>query len=666
MKHPIKPTSILLVDDQPANLMALEAVLQPLGCNLVKAHSGQEALKCLLDTEFAIILLDVQMPTMDGFETATLIKGREKTSHVPIIFVSAISKEERFIFQGYSVGAVDYITKPLNGDILKAKVKVFVDLFNYAQDNLQKTKDLKQSERRRQTERRIDQRLRASQDQLHLEALAVSEAHLAEFKNTVDATLDGVFIFDADTLNFTYTNHGGVGQLGYDQEEILTLTALDLLPEHDAMALRTKLAALREGKLPSYTFQTQQRHKDGTETPVELFLQFVTPAGREGRFVAVARDISERVRAEAQIKQQYHQLMALRDIDLAITSSFDVRVTLSILLDQVTRQLRVDAADVLLLNPHTQTLEYASGRGFRTQALQNTRIGLSQSHAGNVVLERQLVKIANLAEQPGDATRAPLLAGEEFVTYYGVPLIAKGRICGVLELFQRGVHQEDAEWLEFLNALAGQAAIAIDNATLFDDLQRSNSELMQAYDTTIEGWSRALDLRDKETEGHTLRVTKMAMMLARAEGMTTAELVHIRRGALLHDIGKMGVPDSILLKPGPLTEEEWTIMRQHPFMAYQLLSPISYLRPALDIPYCHHEKWDGSGYPRGLKGEQIPLSARLFAIADVWDALKSDRPYRAGWPDSDIVRHIQQGSGSHFDPHAVEAFMNLDWEALSS
>jgi len=166
-------------------------------------------------------------------------------------------------------------------------------------------------------------------------------------------------------------------------------------------------------------------------------------------------------------------------------------------------------------------------------------------------------------------------------------------------------------------------------------------------------------LRDKETEGHTQRVTEMTLKLARAAGISEKELVHVRRGALLHDIGKMGVPDQILLKPGKLTDEEWVIMRKHPTFAFELLSPIEYLRPAMDIPFCHHEKWDGSGYPRGLKGEQTPLSARIFAIIDVWDALLTDRPYRQGWPKEKVIEHIRSLSGTHFDPKAVELFLKM-------
>lgn len=191
------------------------------------------------------------------------------------------------------------------------------------------------------------------------------------------------------------------------------------------------------------------------------------------------------------------------------------------------------------------------------------------------------------------------------------------------------------------------------------DLARANLELVNAYETTIEGWSHALDLRDKETEGHSLRVTEMTMELAHAAGISETELVHIHRGALLHDIGKMGVPDGILLKPGKLTDEEWVVMRKHPVYAFELLSPIAYLCPAIDIPYCHHEKWDGSGYPRGLKGEEIPLAARIFAIVDVWDALRSDRPYRKAWPKEKTFEHIKTDCGTHFDPKVVDLFFQM-------
>jgi HD-GYP domain-containing protein (c-di-GMP phosphodiesterase class II) len=213
--------------------------------------------------------------------------------------------------------------------------------------------------------------------------------------------------------------------------------------------------------------------------------------------------------------------------------------------------------------------------------------------------------------------------------------------------------------MDYLEALAGQAAIAIDDAQLFNGLQRSNAELSMAYDATIEGWSRAMDLRDKDTEGHTQRVTELTLKMAGAAGMDANEIVHVRRGALLHDLGKLGVPDSILLKPGKLTEEEWVVMRKHPQYAFDMLSSVTYLRHALDIPFCHHEKWDGTGYPNGLKGEQIPWVARLFSVADVWDALRSDRPYRAGWPENKVLEYIRTQAGIQFDPKAVDLFFKV-------
>jgi putative two-component system response regulator len=190
-------------------------------------------------------------------------------------------------------------------------------------------------------------------------------------------------------------------------------------------------------------------------------------------------------------------------------------------------------------------------------------------------------------------------------------------------------------------------------------LREANAQLLNAYEATIESLSHALDLRDRETEGHSRRVTELTLKLAQALNMNDEDLTHIRRGALLHDMGKIGIPDSILHKPDTLTTEEWSIMRKHPQFAYDMLSPIEYLHPALDIPYSHHEKWDGSGYPRGLRGEEIPMVARLFAIADVWDAVTSDRPYRAAWTEEQALAYIREQSGKHFDPQVVALFFKV-------
>jgi PAS domain S-box-containing protein/putative nucleotidyltransferase with HDIG domain len=365
-----------------------------------------------------------------------------------------------------------------------------------------------------------------------------------------------------------------------------------------------------------------------------------------------------------QTERQLQRLASLRAVDMAINTILDLRVTLGILIDHIVSQLKVDAVNILLINPKTQILYHAASSGFHSDAVKSQRLYIGDSLAGQAIRTRATIHIPNLSDSKV-LQRTQLLTEEGFVTYFGVPLIAKGQIKGVLETFHRSPFEPDPEWRNFLETLAGQAAIAIDNSILFEELQQTNLNLSLAYDATIEGWSKALDLRDQETEGHTLRVTEMTVQLADLLGISTTDLVHIRRGALLHDIGKMGVPDNILHKPGSLSDEEWAIMHRHPDFAFEMLSPISYLRQALDIPYCHHERWDGSGYPRHLTGEQIPLAARIFAVVDVWDALISDRPYRKAFTKETAVDFVRKNSGELFDSRVVEAFLRLLADAQS-
>jgi len=363
-----------------------------------------------------------------------------------------------------------------------------------------------------------------------------------------------------------------------------------------------------------------------------------------------------RMQLHEQTVQQLNRLAALRSIDLAISNILDLQITLKLVINEVIKQLGVDAASVLLIQPGSGKLEYVAGQGFRTRNIETTSLRIGEGNAGRAVVERRIIEVPDL-NTDRKYMRAQLIADEQFISYYAVPLITKGEVKGVLEIFNRTRLNPDNDWLDFLETLGGQTAIAVENSMLFQGLQRSNFELAMAYDATIEGWSRALDLRDHETEGHTQRVTDMTVMLARKMGFNEDRLVFIRRGALLHDIGKMGIPDHILHKPEELNDEEQQIMRKHPQLAYDMLEPIIYLRDALSIPYCHHEKWDGSGYPRGLASTQIPLEARLFAIVDVWDALTTDRPYRKGWPRKKALEYIREQSGKSFDPQLVEIFL---------
>lgn len=356
--------------------------------------------------------------------------------------------------------------------------------------------------------------------------------------------------------------------------------------------------------------------------------------------------------------EQVRRLTALREMDTAITSSLDLRITLNIITEHLISKMRASAASILVFNPDSQMLDYYAASGFQNRELHNASLSIGDGFAGQILLNRRTVHIIDM-EKEVDSPRTDLLAGEKFKSYYAIPLFSKGSTRGILETYFKETFTPSDDWADFLQTLAGQATIAIDNAQLFENLQRTNQELSLAYDTTLEGWGKALELRDKETQGHTKRVTNLTVELARQMGIPEAELTHIRRGALLHDIGKMGVPDNILRKPTSLTNEEMTEMRKHPQYAYELLSSIPYLRPTLDIPYCHHEWWNGSGYPRGLKGEEIPLPARIFAVVDVWDALLSDRPYRKAWDEPDVMKYITDLSGKQFDPQILTAFQQL-------
>jgi PAS domain S-box-containing protein len=356
-------------------------------------------------------------------------------------------------------------------------------------------------------------------------------------------------------------------------------------------------------------------------------------------------------------ENQVRRLTALRDVDTAIASSLDLRVTLNVLMDNAASQLRADAMSILIYNPNLQTLETVATLGFQN-SLARRQFRIGEGLAGKIIITRHPLHVQELG-QIDEYSRISWLADEKFVTYMGYPLLGKGQVKGVLEVFFRASFTPDNDWLEFIQALAGQAAIAIDSSQLFENLQRSNQELSLAYDTTLEGWGKALELRDKETQGHTKRVADLTIRLARRMNINDSEITHIRRGALLHDIGKMGVPDQILRKTGPLDESEWEQMRKHPQYAYDLLYPIAYLRPVLDIPLYHHEHWDGNGYPRGLKGEEIPLAARIFSVVDVWDALLSDRSYRKTWSRTQTIEYIKKETGTRFDPKIANIFLEM-------
>ncbi len=365
--------------------------------------------------------------------------------------------------------------------------------------------------------------------------------------------------------------------------------------------------------------------------------------------------VIRRKRAEDALRRGVEELRALADVSAALRQAQTRETMLSLLVETTMHLLKADSGLIALVEK--EALLFTAARG-AVEIMLGWRHPMDEDPLWQVVHTGEPVFIPDVAEQSDfiqwEVCRK-LMVGLKACAC--VPLKSTQGTIGLLHLACRSKRAPTESEIRLLTSIAEMAGNALHRATLHEQTVRDAIELTLAYDTTIEGWSRALDLRDKETEGHTQRVTEMAMQLAQAIGIPDEELVHVRRGALLHDMGKMGVPDRILHKPGPLTDDEWTIMRQHPQLAYDMFKDIAYLRQALDIPYCHHEKWDGTGYPRGLKGEGIPLAARIFAIVDVWDALRSDRPYRKGWSEEKVREHIREQSGKHFDPKAVETFL---------
>lgn len=376
-----------------------------------------------------------------------------------------------------------------------------------------------------------------------------------------------------------------------------------------------------------------------------------------------AASMLEHVQLVEQTQERVKRLETLHAIEAAVASSVDLRITLDTLLDQVVSRLSVDAADVLLLDPHLQTLRYAAGRGV-PRFYEDTIQRLGQGIAGRAALDHEIAFVSPLT-QPGLASSPPEWVGREgFLCQYAIPLVAKGQAKGVLELFYRRLVEPDAEWLEFLETLGRQAAVAIEGISLFEQFQNTLLEQKITLDAGIEVWTRVLEERGFEPVGHCQRVAEHSILLFQHLGFEEAAYGNLYRGALLHDIGKLLIPDSILLKPGPLTEEEWQLVRQHPAFGRDLLKQLFPFDTVLEIPYFHHENWDGSGYPQGLKNEQIPIAARIFRLVEMWDLLQVDLPYRPKLSRNETESFIRQQAGRLFDPHLVQVFLGLIAEGI--
>lgn len=373
----------------------------------------------------------------------------------------------------------------------------------------------------------------------------------------------------------------------------------------------------------------------------------------------LVRDLGETVtlsltkQSRTAVSRKIDALLALHETSVDLARQRDIKSLLRTIVVRAGKLVGTDAGGLYLSIPHG--LQMVVARGLLEPYI-NRILPLGEGASGLAVETRQAILINDYNRWN---ERSPIFEEIQVGSVIAAPLLWQDTVLGAFHVEHPVPNTFTQDDVEIVSLFAKQAAVAIANARLIYSTETSKKELELAYTATLEGWVRALDLRDQETEGHTKRVTELTIALAGRLDLPEDQLEWVRRGALLHDIGKIGIPDAILRKPGPLTAEEWTIMRRHPQMAWDMLSPIEYLRPALAIPYGHHERWNGSGYPMGLKGRHIPLAARIFAVVDVYDALKSDRPYRTGWPEDRTRSYLRRHAGIDFDPEIVETFLEM-------
>ncbi len=481
--------------------------------------------------------------------------------------------------------------------------------------------------------------------------------HEALLNSILQSTRDGYLLIGADGT-FLEVNRAYAELIGYAPDELIGKTIRDI----EALQTDEQIAATLERiqSEGSALFETRHRHCQGHLIDVEVSVTYLPDQG--GKMVTFVRDIRERLamqtalqEAKGHIERQLEEMTILRNIDRAITSHQESESLIQVLLDQMTHLKGICAA-CLLLRDADGGLWKAKAAVPTTSSCDVARLASWVGLDLSLLAELSQIEILPLNPSPDDS----LPESFSECKYVAILPLRKGQHdLGALWMFTTDPKVFDQAWRDFANSLAMQTVIALESVRLYEQLRQQHEELVEAYQATLEAWSRTLEIRDKETQGHTVRVVEISIKLAAAFGYAGEKLEVFRRGAMLHDIGKIRIPDAILLKPAALNDEEWIIMRQHPLYAREMLQGIRILENALEIPLYHHEHWDGSGYPFGLKGEAIPLSARIFAVADVWDALTSERPYRSAWTREVARQYIGKRAGKQFDPQVVEVFLAM-------
>lgn len=489
------------------------------------------------------------------------------------------------------------------------------------------------------------------------------------FRTTVQQMSDGLVIINADGEVMEWNSaHEQISEISAEAAigrkiwDILPTMGIDHFYSRDLNEMEKEIRFSKQSGESRFFHEPRELEICTQSGKTRSLMQTVFPIKTPDKFLIgiVSHDITAEKASLAKINHELNKLASLRKIDAAILERTTPEKTLEMICTIAVELLNVDGTIILtklasdeLAHSYVSKIDTEDNpvisRTLELQVAALEKFGIRDLSVEKVNLIDHILPVNQSTGMPLNHTIAPLIMNK--------------KVYGYIQAISTEPIPNDQEWKDYFLTLAGQTSLAIENVTLIANEELAYHELNKAYENTIAGWSRALELRDEETKGHSDRVMHLSTRFAEKAGFPLSKMMSFRRGVLLHDIGKMGIPDRILLKPGALTEEEWKIMRLHPVMAYDLLSSIPYLHDSLEIPYSHHEHWDGSGYPQGLKGTQIPLAARVFSIVDVWDALKSDRPYRKGWEPATITRYLQDNKSVLFDPDLVDLFIDLIHES---
>jgi PAS domain S-box-containing protein len=627
---------VLLVEDSENDAMLILRELRRDGREVIsrRVDTRKDMTAALEEAKWDIILSDFAMPKFSGLDALEVYK--EKGLDIPIIVISGTIGEVTAVGM-MKAGVHDYLMK----DSL-ARLAPAVE------------RELREAKIRRQR--------RQAEDALHSREIL--------FRTIVEAAPSMLVINNKKFNINTYVSPNCIDFTGYSQKELTNNFVMWVHKDDNDTHLNAVARALQGIEIRNLEYKAVRKNGEIWFASVSI-QPFRAPNGEIDGFVTQTIDITERKKADDELNKLNRALQVTIDCNQALVRTMDENTLLQEVCQIIVETGSYHFAWIAFYSIGSKKIQPIVSYGHEGCSLDTIRKSCSKERIFCAPVEaaiqsKSFVVVKDILKDPKCESCHAQAKKCQLASLITLPLIFENSIFGSLSIYADQPDAFDNDEIMLLQEMANDLAYGISTLrtrievdTAGEMLEQSNAELALAYDATLEGWSHALELRERETAGHSQRVVSLTLSLGKILGINDEYLIHVRRGALLHDIGKMGIPDSILLKPGTLSPEEWIVMRQHPIYAFQLLSGIPYLLPALDLPYGHHERWDGSGYPQGLKGDMIPLSARIFAIVDVWDALSSDRPYRPAWPKTEVRNYLVAQSGKQFDPNVVNAFLSI-------